>query len=88
MFKNKKRSHVILIFFLITILISGIVFSYTISNFVKDMATNLSNNMKNTMDPNVPDTGKTASESFSLPPNSKKVVIGTYLERIEELNIK
>lgn len=44
--------------------------------------------MKNTMDPNVPDTGKTASESFSLPPNSKKVIIGTYLERIEDLNIK
>ena len=55
---------------------------------MKDMATNVSNNMKNTMDPNVPDTGKTASESFSIPPNSKKVVIGTYLERIEDLNIK
>jgi hypothetical protein len=55
---------------------------------MKDMATNVSNNMKNTMDPKVPDTGKTASESFSIPPNSKKVVIGTYLERIEDLNIK
>ena len=88
MFKNKKRSHVILIFFLISILISGIAFSYTISIFIKDMATNLSNTMKNTMDPNVPDTGKTASESFSIPPNSKKVTIGTYLERIEDLNIK
>ena len=88
MFKNKKRSHVILIFFLISILISGIAFSYTISIFIKDMATNLSNNLKNTMDPNVPDTGKTASESFSIPPNSKKVTIGTYLERIEDLNIK
>ena len=88
MFKNRKRSHVILIFFLITILISGIAFSYTISTLIKDMATNLSNTMKNTMDPNVPDTGKTASESFSLPPNSKKVTIGTYLERIEDLNIK
>lgn len=88
MFKNRKRSHVILIFFLIIILISGIAFSYTISTLIKDMATNLSNTMKNTMDPNVPDTGKTASESFSLPPNSKKVTIGTYLERIEDLNIK
>ena len=72
MFKNKKRSHLILIFFLISILISGIAFSYSISIFIKDMATNLSNTMKNTMDPNVPDTGKTASESFSVPPNSKK----------------
>lgn len=52
------------------------------------MATNLSNKMKNTMDPDVADTGKTASESFSLSPNSKKVTIGTYLERIEDLNIK
>lgn len=88
MFKNNKHSHVILILFLITILISGITFSFKISNFIKDMATNLSNTMKNTMDPNVPDTGKTASESFSVPPNSKKVIIGTYLERIEDLNIK
>ncbi len=88
MFKIKKRSHLILIFFLISILISGIAFSYSISIFIKDMATNLSNTMKNTMDPNVPDTGKTASESFSVPPNSKKVKIGTYLERIEDLNIK
>jgi hypothetical protein len=40
------------------------------------------------MDPKVPDSGKTASESFSVPTNSKKVIIGTYLERIEDLNIK
>ena len=88
MFNKDKSSHVILIVFLITILISGIAFSYTISNFIKDMATNVSDNMKNTMDPKVPDSGKTASESFSVPTNSKKVIIGTYLERIEDLNIK
>lgn len=88
MIKSNKRTHVILIIVLISILISGIAISYSISIFIKDMATNLSNNMKNTMDPNVPDTGKTAFESFSVPPNSKKVTIGTYLERIEDLNIK
>jgi len=88
MFNKKKRSHVILVIVLISILISGIAFSYSISNFIKDMATNLSINMENTMNPKVPDSGKTASDSFSIPPNSKKVVIGTYLERIEDLNIK
>lgn len=88
MIKSNKRTHVILIIVLISILISGIAISYSISIFIKDMATNLSNTMKNTMDPNVPDTGKTAFESFSIPPNSKKVTIGTYLERIEDLNIK
>jgi 4-hydroxy-tetrahydrodipicolinate reductase len=77
MFNKNKNSHVILIIFLITILISGIAFSYTISNFIKDMATNVSNSMNATMNPKVPDSGKTASESFSVPTNSKKVVIGT-----------
>ena len=88
MFNKKKTSHVILMIFLIGILISGFAFSYTISSFIKDMATNVSKNMKDTMDPKVPDSGKTASESFSVPTNSKKVIIGTYLERIEDLNIK
>ena len=88
MFKNKQRSHIILIIILISILISGIAFSYKLSNFIKDMATKVSDNMKNTMDPKSPDTGKTNFESFSIPPNSKKVIIGTYLERIEDLNIK
>jgi hypothetical protein len=88
MFNKKKTSHVILMIFLIGILISGFAFSYTISSFIKDMATNVSKNMKDIMDPKVPDSGKTASESFSVPTNSKKVIIGTYLERIEDLNIK
>ncbi len=88
MFNKKKTSHVILMIFLIGILISGFAFSYTISNFIKDMATNVSKNMKDTMDPKVPDSGKTVSDSFLIPPSSKKVVIGTYLERIEDLNIK
>ncbi len=88
MFDKNKPSHLVLIIFLIGILISGIAFSYTISNYIKDMATNVSDAMKNTMDPKVPDSGKTASENFSIPSNSKKVIIGTYLERIEDLNIK
>lgn len=52
------------------------------------MATLVATNMKNTMDPKAPDPGKTKSESLKLPSSSKKVYIGTYLERIEDLNIK
>jgi hypothetical protein len=44
--------------------------------------------MANTMDPKAPDPGKTQSESITIPKNSKKVIIGTYLERIENLDIK
>lgn len=88
MFNNKQRSHVILIIILLIILISGIAFSYKVSTVIKDMAKDVSKNMKNTMDPKSPDTGKTTFENISIPLNSKKVRIGTYLERIEDLNIK
>jgi len=52
------------------------------------MATTVSNNLKNTMDPKAPDPGKTKSETLTLPSSSKKVFIGTYLERVEDLNVK
>jgi hypothetical protein len=40
------------------------------------------------MDPKAPDPGKTQSESLEIPVSSKKVYIGTYLERVENLDIK
>ena len=85
---KRPISHNILIGIFLVLLISGIYFSFRISYVIKDMATLVSSNMKNTMDPKEPDPGKTQSESLKLSENSKKVVIGTYLERIEDLNIK
>ena len=52
------------------------------------MSTLVSTNMAKTMDPKVPDPGKTKSETSKIPFNSKKVYIGTYLERVENLDIK
>jgi hypothetical protein len=40
------------------------------------------------MDPLAPDPGKTKSEKYEVGPNTKKVKIGAYLERIEDLDIK
>jgi hypothetical protein len=88
MFKSRPKSHRILIFIFIIVLVTGIVFSYKISTVIKDMATTVSNNLKNTMDPKAPDPGKTKSETLTLPSSSKKVFIGTYLERVEDLNVK
>lgn len=85
---KRPISHNILIGIFLVLLISGIYFSFRISYVIKDMATLVSSNMKKTMDPKAPDPGKTQSESLKLSENSKKVVIGTYLERIEDLNIK
>ena len=85
---KRPISHKILIAIFVSLLIAGLYFSYHISFVVKDMATMVSSNMKNTMDPKAPDPGKTKSESIKLSNNSKKVIVGTYLERIEDLNIK
>ena len=52
------------------------------------MAEMVNSNMKNTMDPKAPDPGKTKSEKYEIGPNTKKVKIGAYLERIEDLDIK
>ena len=85
---NRPISHFILIIIFFILLISGIISTYKISRTVKDMATVVSNNMRNTMDPKAPDPGKTRSETLSIPKNAKKVIIGTYLERVEDLNVK
>ena len=86
--EKRPKSHFILIGIFFIILIAGLYFSFNLSYVIKDMATEVSTNMKNTMDPKAPDPGKTKSEATTLPSSSKKVIIGTYLERIEDLNIK
>jgi hypothetical protein len=85
---KRPVSHFILIAIFLVILIIGLFYSYKLSYLIKDMATVVATNMKNTMDPRAPDPGKTESESLTLPSSSKKVYIGTYLDRIEDLNIK
>jgi len=88
MFKNRPKSHLILVSIFIVILASSIFFSIKIYFDIKEMSSIVSTNMKKTMDPNSPDPGKTIPGSITIPSTSKKVIIGTYLERIEELNIK
>lgn len=88
MFKNRPKSHLILMVIFIIILITGGIFAYKISNNIKNLATSVSTNMKNTMDPKAPDPGKTQSETIIIPRTSKKVIIGSYLERVEDLNVK
>jgi hypothetical protein len=87
---NQKRpsSHYILFGILITILITGIYSAINLTSNVKLMAETVKSDRKNTMDPIAPDPGKTKSEKYETGPNTKKVKIGAYLERIEELDIK
>jgi len=59
-----------------------------VSNNVMEIASSVSRNMKNTMDPKAPDPGKTQAENLVIPSTSKKVIIGSYLERVEDLNVK
>lgn len=88
MFKNRPKSHIILITIFLVILITGSIFTMKISNNVMEITSSVSRNMKNTMDPKAPDPGKTQSENLVIPSTSKKVVIGSYLERVEDLNVK
>jgi len=88
MFKSRTSSHYILISIFLVILISGLYFAVKISYAIKGMSTLVLTNMTNTMDPKAPDPGKTQSESLEIPVSSKKVYIGTYLERVENLDIK
>jgi hypothetical protein len=88
MFKSRPSSHYILISIFLVILISGLYFAVKISYAIKGMSTLVLTNMTNTMDPMAPDPGKTQSESLEIPVSSKKVYIGTYLERVENLDIK
>lgn len=88
MFKNRPKSHIILIIIFLVILITGSIFTMKVSNNVMEIASSVSRNMKNTMDPKAPDPGKTQSENLVIPSTSKKVIIGSYLERVEDLNVK
>jgi len=88
MFKNRPNSHIVLMIIFIIILITGIISSIKISNNIKNIASSVSTNMRNTMNPKAPDPGKTQSETLVIPSSSKKVIIGSYLERVEDLNVK
>jgi hypothetical protein len=86
--EKRPISHYILSAILSCIIIIGIYSTFNLTSKVKSMAEEVSSNMKNTMDPKAPDPGKTKSEKYDIGPNTKKVKIGAYLERIEDLDIK
>jgi len=88
MLKNRPKSHIVLIIIFLIIIIIGGFFTFKISKNIIELASNVSKNMKNTMDPKAPDPGKTQSETLIIPNGSRKVYIGTYLERVEDLNVK
>jgi hypothetical protein len=86
--EKRPNSHYILFAILSCIIITGIYSAFTLTAKVKKMAKEVSANIKNTMDPKAPDPGKTKSEKYEIGPKTKKVKIGAYLERIEDLDIK
>jgi len=86
--EKRPNSHYILFAILSCIIITGIYSAFTLTAKVKKMAKEVSANIKNTMDPKAPDPGKTKSEKYEVGPKTKKVKIGAYLERIEDLDIK
>ena len=86
--EKRPSSHYILFAILSCIIIVGVYATFNLTSKVKSMAEEVSANMKNTMDPKAPDPGKTKSEKYDIGPNTKKVKIGAYLERIEDLDIK
>lgn len=86
--QRRPSSHYILFGILITILIAGIYSAINLTSTVKLMAETVNSDRKKTMDPLAPDPGKTKSEKYETGPNTKKVKIGAYLERIEDLDIK
>ncbi len=87
-FRNRPLSHYLLTGILLIIIVSGSYTCFSLTSMVKDISSSVSQNMKNTMDPLAPDPGKTKSENISIPKSASKVLIGTYLERIEDLDIK
>ena len=88
MLKNRPKSHIVLIIIFLIVIIIGGFFTFKISKNIIEIASTVSKNMKNTMDPKAPDPGKTQSETLIIPNGSRKVYIGTYLERVEDLNVK
>jgi len=85
---KRPSSHYILFTLLVIVLIAGSYSAFQLTTTVKGMTETVSSNMKNTMDAKAPDPGKTKSEKYEVGPNTKKVKIGAYLERIEDLDIK
>jgi len=85
---KRPSSHYILSAILLLIIISGVYSSVTLTSTVKSMAETVERDRRNTMDPLAPDPGKTKPEKYEVGPNTKKVKIGAYLERIEDLDIK
>ena len=85
---KRPSSHYILFTLLVIVLIGGSYSAVILTKKVKNLAETVSSNMRNTMDPKAPDPGKTKSEKYEVGPKTKKVKIGTYLERIEDLDIK
>jgi hypothetical protein len=86
--EKRPISHYILFAILALIIVVGIYTTVELTNKVKEMARTVNLNMINTMDPKAPDPGKTKPEKYEVGPNTKKVKIGAYLERIEDLDIK
>ncbi len=86
--EKRPISHYILFAILSCIIIVGVYSTFSLTSKVRSMAEMVNSNMKNTMDPKAPDPGKTKSEKYEIGPNTKKVKIGAYLERIEDLDIK
>jgi hypothetical protein len=86
--EKRPISHYILFAILALIIVVGIYTTVELTSKVKEMARTVNLNMINTMDPKAPDPGKTKPEKYEVGPNTKKVKIGAYLERIEDLDIK
>jgi hypothetical protein len=86
--QKRPASHYILFSILSCVILVGIYTTINLTAKVKGMAKMVSANMKNTMDPKAPDPGKTKPEKYEVGANTKKVKIGAYLERIEDLDIK
>ncbi len=86
--EKRPISHYILFAILALITVVGIYTTVELTSKVKEMARTVNLNMINTMDPKAPDPGKTKPEKYEVGPNTKKVKIGAYLERIEDLDIK
>lgn len=86
--QKRPSSHYILFGILTLILFTGIYSAINLTSTVKLMAETVDADRKKMMDPIAPDPGKTKSEKYEIGPSTKKVKIGTYLERIEDLDIK
>jgi len=86
--QKRPSSHYILFGILTLILFTGIYSAINLTSTMKLIAETVDADRKKMMDPIAPDPGKTKSEKYEIGPNTKKVKIGTYLERIEDLDIK